>query len=102
MPNNTWEQKTGDEHPPRIRLDKARVGWWYTIERWVESAYWADGTLRQHKEAAYDSDYAEADGWRCSRACAEQAARARLCRQDRATRQERERVARTETIEVYR
>jgi len=93
LPNNTWEQKTGDEHPPRIRLDKARVGWWWIIERWVEFTY---------KEAAYDSDSDYADGWRCSRNCAEQAARARLCRQERAVRKERERNAQTETIEVYR
>jgi len=97
---NTWEQKTTDEHPPQIRLDKGRVGWWYTIERWVEAAYWADGTPRGNE--GYDSDRDYADGWRWSRSCAEQAARARLCRQDRAAREQRERNAQTETIEVYR
>jgi len=99
--DNTWEQKTGDEHPPQIRLDKARVGWWYTIERWVESSSRADGTPKR-KEAGYDSDRDYANGWRCSRTGAEQAARARLCRQERATRKEYERNAQTETIEVYR
>jgi len=91
---NTWEQpKVTDEHPPQIRLDKGRVGWWYTIERWVEFSY---------KEAAYDSDRDYANGWRYSRACAERAARARLCREERAARNQHARNAQTETIEVYR
>jgi len=91
--DNTWEQKTGDEHPPRIRLDKGRVGWWWTIERWVGPSPYA---------SERDRYYDRADGWRCSHACAEQAARRRLCRQERATRKEHERNAQTETIEVYR